>query len=201
MTVQEYQARNVAITSQIATLNSQAISLEQQASVFLSDAQAWRNQKGNDGKGGCKGTAKQKAACEADKTWKEAQAVGKENSANSALSTANSIRNTQIPALEKEFAQNTQQISVAQASAKEVSAILAQQGKTQTSVQTQTMEEAKANYEATLLKANAEAAGIAKSAEADAKNKKTMGYVIAGVGVVVIAIVGYFLVQKFKKRK
>lgn len=201
MTVQEYQDRNVAITNEINDLRVKADSYTAQAAQYRATAQAWLNQIGNKGKTTCTGTKKQKDACEADATEKRIHAQNNINLALSSEANAKDIQEKKIPALQLEFNENIQRIEETQATEAQVAEELSKQGKTIESVQTIAEAQAQAEIETQRVVSQARAAGELQKMEADASNKRKYGYVIAGVGALVLIIVAIALIKKFRKKK
>lgn len=198
--VKEYQERNVAISAEIESLQAKNASLTASISSYNTAAQDWRNQKGNDGKGGCKGTAKQKAACQEDMAYKESKAVGYEGQAKAATQAIAS-NNAKITQLSAEFQKNIELIASAQKSSEQVAKELSLQGTTTEAVQTKSNAESEALLLAAKASSDAQAEAVKMEAEANASNKKKIGMVIAIV-VGGVALVGaLILVKKLRKKK
>lgn len=211
-TVEEYQARNEELNNDIDRLRSQASSYRSKASASQTQAVEWRNQKGNRPDGSCGGTRRQKAACEEDKVWKESKAKYYDNRAESFLSKAKQIEDTEIPALRAERATNTAQIESQQESSEEIARELSRQGLTFEGVTNQLTLRGEGEKEAKQKEGQAKSAAIIKDADAkaktatlaaetDAQNKKNLAMVGVAIGVVLVVIGAIFAFKKIKKLK
>lgn len=195
MTIEQYKARNVQILEEIQSHETNIIALENRAGQYRIQAQEWLNARGNDGKGGCTGNKKTKAACEEDKTWKEAQADAKIKNAQADEARAKQTREVTIPDLRTEFANNEALMQAQQISDAEVSRILAGKGQTVNSVKVFAEKQGEAEIQRQTLVGQAEAQKVNEQS----KTNKTIGYVVLGL-VGIGALVGLaFLVKKLRK--
>lgn len=193
------------ITNQISTNEDKIATLKQrnahiQGSLITQyerSAIAWQNQA--NALDCSKGTAKKKAACSADKAWKESQAQANRNLSQQAKDEQ-ILNNNLIKQLETENEELRDLRKSVSATSKEVSLILANQGLTKAG------EEAKAEASAEAIKneaqtlANAKAEAISKEGEATAETKKVQGWIFAAAGGVVLILLIIVLIKKFKKK-
>ncbi len=84
----------------------------------------------------------------------------------------------------------------AEATSKQVALTLANQGLTVES----SLQKATSEGEALKIKTAGDAQATVTNAEADASNKKKVGLIIAGIGLVIVVAVSVILYKKFKKK-
>ncbi|HLW38823.1 MAG TPA: hypothetical protein VKX31_00435 [Brumimicrobium sp.] len=84
-------------------------------------------------------------------------------------------------------------------SSAEVARLLAESGKTSNSVELDAEIKAKAAAEAARIAAESAAEASTTQSQVDASNKKIIGLVAAGIGVVIILAIGVYSYRKFKK--
>lgn len=177
-------------TTQINSLTAQKNALLADAASLISSGNDWIN----DANGySCSGTKAKKAACEAEKTRKIAVGKGRITEAATKKEQAAQLQ-TQIDSL------NLARKNEA-ATSNQVSLELSKQGITQEAILTKAKGESDAALKSAEITSTAQADAISKNADADAANKKKIGVVVAVIGVVVIAIVGFVLYKRFKKKK
>lgn len=140
----------------------------------------------------CRGTKSKKAQCEE----KNAQVVADNKYLRSSAAQLKKQVAEHRAALQKLIDDRSEIV----ASSAEVSRLLAEQGKTQEAVRTSAELEGQAAAERQRMLGEAESMKVLQDAEADASNKKLIGLVGAGIGVVIIIVVGVIAYKKFKKK-
>lgn len=182
MTPEEYDKEIARIRALIASKNSSIASLTNQGTAWIQDAAKTSN---------CTGTAKKKKACQDENARKISVGQGYINQANAIKS--------EVTSLEKQLNDLIAARAQAALTANEVSKVLASQGTTESALDILAEKTGQAQVEAANIQAAATAKAIEKQAEADASNKKKVGFIIAGIAIVVVTVVAIILYKKFKK--
>jgi hypothetical protein len=137
--------------------------------------------------------AKNKAACNADKTYKQQNADNNRSLAAAEMQNVAQLTN-QIQALVQARANEA-------TTANEVSQVLANQGTTSEAVQTLANAQAEAQLQSSLINANTQASIAEKDAAVDTDAKKKAVMIGVAIAIVVVVILGIVIYKKYKKSK
>lgn len=178
-TSQEYNEEIKRLESLITSKQAQADSLNKSGQAWIDDAYKTRN---------CKGTKKQKDACNAENQRKT-------NLGNQYLNQARGLI-AQIASHNSRIAELRELSKQAALTDSEVSKILAGQGKTTEAIKIFAEKQGDAEFEKQKLIAQAESNAVAEKTET---NKKAT-YVIMGVVALAVIAVVAMLIKKLRKK-
>lgn len=186
MTLEQYTNEINAKTAQKAKLLSEADALVTSGNAWISD--------GNKTMATCS-----KLLLKAKEEACKIEAQRKIDLGKGYLSQADS-KKAQAAALQTEIDALIKNRDQAVVTADKVSATLAEQGKTQEGILTESQGKAQAEVTASTLEAQAKADAIALDSATANDGKKKMIYVGVAVAVVILLVVGFILYKKFKKK-